>query len=458
MTTMTTLTILITKFITFLLRLARRNAGNVPGRVALKLQPGILKHLKITGKIVVITGTNGKTTTTSMLAKVLQQADQKVIYNTGGNNISWGIATTLLQAASPRGRISCDYLLLETDEHWVPVLYASKNLAIDTLIVLDFFRDQLDRAGEMETIIAKIEKFVKKHPCNLILNGDDPNVVRIGRANQRGQNFYYGLAELPTSYRTSHDKMEGLICPYCKTPLIYDFYQYSHLGRFHCPNCDYQNAPLTLQATAVSDHAFTVASPAPNNSKTASAQLQAQTFTTTNSSLYNLYNLLAILTFVHSQHLDPAAAVSVFATYENQNGRHQTFEISGRPCTLDLCKNPTGYNVILRPLKHKTEAKELLLVLNDHVNDGFDVSWIWDIDFSDLAGFDRIVCSGTRAFDMAIPLKCNGFDPAKIIVEHSIEKAIHRLLKTRTHKYIISNYSPLMQVKQTLAKLEKNHG
>lgn len=447
---MTSIVILITKIVSQVLKICKHSAGNVPGRIALKLYPKIRNHLKISGKIIVITGTNGKTTTTSMLAEVLQKSGQRVIYNQGGNNIDWGITTTLLQHATLSGHIDCDYLLLETDEHWVPVLYAEPNLHPDSLIVLDFFRDQLDRAGEMETIIAKLEKFVKAHPCNLILNGDDPNVVRIGLAKPEGHNYYYGINKLPTSYRTPHDKMEGIICPYCKVPLDYQFYQYSHIGHFKCPKCDYQNPHLTATATSISDHTFSV--------KLATNQRTSLTehYTTTNPSLYNIYNLLAIITFADLYQISQATVKSVFASYQNHQGRYQTFNIKGRPCTLNLCKNPTGYNVILRPLKHTKTPKELLLVLNDHVNDGYDVSWIWDIDFSDLGEFERIICSGTRAYDMAIPLKCNGYDPTKIHVEHDIPKAIHQLLHTTNQKYIISNYSPLVQVQKTLTKLEQN--
>ena len=431
------LAIIGTKLTAWGLRLLGRNAGNVPGRVALKLDRNIRDKITVTGKIIVVTGTNGKTTTTSMLAEVLKKAGKKVVYNQGGNNIDSGIAATLVKNADVSGRVECDYLLLETDEHWVPVLFDSANLKIDTLIVLDFFRDQLDRAGEMETIIDKLENFVRKHPCNLVLNGDDPNVVRIGRENE-GENYYYGINRLDSSYKISHDKMEGIICPYCKTPLTYEFYQYSHIGKFKCKKCGYQNAPRVTEVTKIEGHDFWVGK---------------EEYTTTNANLYNIYNLLAIITVGDIYGISHEVMREVFRTYQNQNGRYQRFEINGKTCILNLCKNPTGFNVILRPLKHT--KKELLLVLNDHVNDGHDVSWIWDIDFTEMQEFERIICSGTRAYDMAIPVKCNDYDTGRIEVEHNIEKAIEMLLETDGQKYIITNYSPLMQVKGILEKLEE---
>ncbi len=490
------LAILTAKLTSGLLRLLGRRAGTVPGRLALKLSPRVRDSLKLKGRLVVITGTNGKTTTANILAEVLRRSGKTVVVNSHGNNIDWGITTTLLQHANLRGEVAADFVVLETDEHWVPVLYQKPNLKPDTLIILDFFRDQLDRAGEMETIVRKLEKFVARRDFNLILNGDDPNVVRIGRAHTKGKNLYYGLAELPTSYRTSTDKMEGIICPNCKIPLTYDYYQYSHLGRFHCERCGFQNAPLATQVTQIKSPTFTVASPAladsssnpasnsaaapasdsnsasnsasasdpdsasNSNSTSASAlntnftPVPADTFTTTNPNLYNIYNLLSIITFAHLYHLDLRVVKNVFATYEAKNGRYQTFYIDGKKCTLNLCKNPTGFNVVLRSIRRSGKRKDLLLVLNDHINDGHDVSWIWDIDFSDLSEFDRIICAGTRAFDMAIPVKCNNFNPRNIIVIHDLEAAVRTLLEGPNRKYIISNYSPLVQIQKILTKLE----
>ncbi len=339
-------------------------------------------------------------------------------------------------------------MVLETDEHWVPVIFAKPNLKIDTLAVLNFFRDQLDRAGEMETIIAKIEKFVATHPCKLVLNGDDPNVVRIGRENKGGENYYFGTARLATSYTTPRGKMEGIICPYCKVPLKYEYYQYSHLGEFRCEKCGYANPPRIVEVTKVKNGDFWV---------------NGKRYTTRDVGLYNIYNMLAVLTIVNIYGVEREIAAKVFSEYENRNGRRQEFEIDGRKVILNLCKNPIGANVILQPLKEekmtqensKKEAskKELLLILNDKVNDGRDVSWIWDIDLSNMGVFDKIVCAGTRAYDMAIPVKCNGFPRERMVVEHDIEKAVRELLKNPGEKFVISNYSALMETKGILEKM-----
>lgn len=432
--------VIITKFIILILNILGKKAGTLPGRIALKLNKNIRDFIKFDGRLIVVTGTNGKTTTTNMIYEILKKSNKKVVCNIGGNNIGWGITTTLLKECNLNGKINADYMVLETDEHWVPVIYSKPNLKIDTLIVLNFFRDQLDRAGEIETIVLKLEKFLKNYNRNLILNGNDPNVIRLGLLNSKAKSYYYGIDKLKTSYTESHDKMEGIICPKCKEPLNYEFYQYSHIGKFKCPKCEYGKVELAKEITKISGNNFYIGK---------------EKYTTNNSSLYHIYNLLSIVVLESIYKLNKDVVNEVFQSYEAKNGRHQTFNIKNKECILNLGKNPTGFNVVLRSIKNDTTKKELLIVLNDKENDGKDVSWIWDIDFSNMKSFDRIICTGTRAYDMAITIKCNDYDKKKIVVEHDIAVAINKLLETDNKKYIISNYSPLIKTKELLEQLEK---
>lgn len=440
MTILNILIILYTKFLIFILKLMGKKAGTYPGKIALKLNKNIRDFLKINGKIIVVTGTNGKTTTTNMITSILEKSKYKVISNKEGNNIGWGITSTLINNCTITGKINCDYLVLETDEHWVPVIYSKENMKIDTLIVLNFFRDQLDRAGEIETIVLKLEKFLDQNKCKLILNGNDPNVVRLGLKNNKKDNYYYGMSKLKTSYEISKDKMEGIFCPNCKLELKYDYYQYSHIGSFKCLNCDYGNNKLSTKLTKIENNKFTV---------------NKDIYETNNSNLYNIYNLLSIITLGQIYNLDKNIINDVFKNFTVNNGRHQIFNINGNECILNLGKNPTGFNVVLRSIKNTKENKDLLIVLNDNINDGKDVSWIWDIDFKDMIEFKRIICTGKRAYDLAVAIKCFGYDENKIIVEENIESAINLMMKTKNKKYLISNYSPLIKTKEYLEKLEK---
>lgn len=440
MTILNIFIIIYTKFLIYILKLLGKKAGTYPGKIALRLNKNIRDYFKIEGKIICVTGTNGKTTTTNMITEILEKSNKKVVSNKEGNNIGWGITTTLIKNCSLTGKIKCDYLVLETDEHWVPVIYSKSNIKLDTLIVLNFFRDQLDRAGEIETIVLKLEKFIDKNKCKLILNGDDPNVVRLGLKNNKKDNYYYGMNELPSSYKISYDKMEGIFCPKCKIELEYNYYQYSHIGSFHCPKCGYGKNKLTTKLTKIENNKFIV-----NNKE----------YITNNNNLYNIYNLLSIITLANIYNLDKTIVNEVFENFQVKNGRHQRFNINGNECILNLGKNPTGFNVVLRSIKGTNENKDLLIVLNDNINDGKDVSWIWDIDFKNMQKFKRIICTGKRAYDLAVTIKCFGYDEKQILVNENIESAINILLETKNKKYLISNYSPLIQTKEYLEKLER---
>ena len=169
--------ILIIKTIHLALKIMKKNGGNILGKIAHKLNPDLLKHFKINCPIIAVTATNGKTMTNNAIGHVFKTAGKKVISNNEGNNMETGILSTLLKHCTLTGKVNADYLIFEVDEGYVPIIFTK--LKLDTLIVLDFFRDQLDRNGEVESLILKINTFLETYEGNLILNNDDPNVARL---------------------------------------------------------------------------------------------------------------------------------------------------------------------------------------------------------------------------------------------------------------------------------------
>ena len=429
------LIILLCKILKVVLKLLGKNAGTLPGRLALTLNKNIRDFISFDGKLIVITGTNGKTTTTNMIYDILKKSNETVVCNIGGNNIAWGITTTLINAADINGKIKAKYIVLETDEHFVPIIYNKTNLKIDSLILLNFFADQLDRTGEVDLIVQKIENFVKNSfDGNLILNGNDPNCVRIGECNKNGKNYYYGLGKVGSEKQIENK----IICPICKEILNYEYNHYSWIGKFKCSACNFGDIKFACEVSKVKDNKF---------------YIDKEEYITNNPNLYNIYNLTAIITLGSIYNLDKTILNDVFENYEAKDGRYQKFNINGKKITLNLGKNPAGFDVVLNNIKAKKEEKELLLIINDKVNDGKDVSWIWDINFKDMGSFDKIVCSGIRAYDVAIALKYNGYDIKKIVVNHDIKDAVNNLLETDNKKYIISNYSPLVNTINILKEL-----
>lgn len=434
------LIIMIVKISIRTLKIIGKKAGTFPGKLAIKLNKNIYAYFKVTGKIIVITGTNGKTTTNNMIYQILNK-NNKVVSNIGGNNIGWGIVSTLISNCNIFGKVDCDYLVLETDEHWVAEIYKNKNLKLDTLIVLNFFRDQLDRAGELETLILKLYKFIENNPCNLILNGNDPNVLRLGM-NNKGKNYYYGVCKLPISKIKSHDKMEGIICPNCKIPLKYEYYHYAHIGAFECNKCGFGKINYDTLVEKIEGNKIYIGN---------------SIYEINKPDLYNIYNILSIITLSKIYKINSSSLKSVIKNYKSNNGRGEEFKINNNSVILQLGKNPTGFNVVFKAMKEDKNKKDLLVIINDKVNDGFDVSWIWDIDFSNISSFNKIICSGSRASDLAVRIKCAGYQANKIEIIKKEEEAIDKLVNGNNKKYIISNYSSLTKVKEYLEYKEKRN-
>ena len=359
-----------------------------------------------------------------------------MVSNVEGNNMETGILSTLLKNCTLTGKIKADYLVFEVDESYIPVVF--NDFKLDTLVILNFFRDQLDRNGEVESLILRINEFLKSYTGNLILNNDDPNVARLGNANPENKNVYYFSVD---RYEFATDKIkeagEGKFCPFCKTRLEYDYYQYSHVGKFKCPNCNFGDNEIYKLASNV-------------DLKNKCFDVDNITYKIRGNSIYLIYNYTAVITACSLYNIPTEFVKKALSSFALNNGRLEELEINGIKTIINLAKNPTGSNVSLRILNEDDEQKELLFVLNDNIADGFDVSWIWDINFDDLNNVSRIITSGKRAYDIAIRIKTSGFDSTKIEPYLDISDAVKALYKTNTKKYVIANYTSLQPTRHAL--------
>ena len=426
------ITIFVCKFLYKFMKLFGKNGGTLPGNVALKLNKNILKKFKISGNVIAVTGTNGKTSTTNLISSILDK-NGVVISNREGNNINTGIASLFIKNCDLNGNLKCDYLVLEVDEHYVPIVF--RDIKLDSFVVLNFFRDQLDRTGEVETLIQKIDKFLESFSGNLILNADDPNVSRLG--HNRSNVFYYSVSRFSGAFDYMHDRGEGKFCPFCSSRLIYDYYQYSHVGKFSCPNCNFGNVKYDTLITDVdiSDGSF---------------KCNGEVFYSKYNTIYSIYNASAALTLCGLYDVKYDVMKSVISDFQLNNGRLETVVVSGVSSVLNLAKNPTGANVTIGFMNQDDSPKELLFVLNDNIADGKDVSWIWDINFSILNNVDRIITSGTRGYDMAVRIKNSGYDFKKIECYLDINDAVSNLYKTDLKKYIIFNYTAVVDTRNAV--------
>ena len=439
------LQILIGKIIVKLLKLMHRNAGNLPGIVLWHLSGHkAVSMFDVKCPIIAITGTNGKTSVTNCIAQLFEKSGKKLIVNREGNNLDTGICSLLLRNCDMKGRVKADLMVLETDESHVPVVYSQ--LKLDTLVVLDFFRDQLDRNGEMETLIQKINGFCKNFEGNLILNGDDPNTARLGKANPGNKNVKYFRAErYPFATDKIFEASEGRFCPFCGEPLSYEYYQYSHIGRFNCDNCGFgdYDAYVTASGIDLSKPVFTV---------------EGHTYSPRLNSIYNVYNMTAVAAVAKLYAIDQKITDEVISKYTVKNGRMENFMLGSNKATLNLAKNPVGANMTLRVMNEMEGEKELLFVLNDNVADGLDVSWIWDINFSVFERVSRVVTSGRRAYDIAVRIKCSGYDQSKIVVRPDLDEAVEELASTSGRKFVIANYTAVQPTRAALRRYAEKHG
>lgn len=435
--------ILAMKILNLILKICHKNGGNFLGKIAFDLNPEIFKYFKVNCPVIAVSATNGKTMTNNCIGYTLKTAGNKVVSNVEGNNMETGILSTILKNCTLTGKIKADYLVFEVDESYIPVVF--KDFRLDTLVILNFFRDQLDRNGEVESLILRINEFLKTYNGNLILNNDDPNVARLGHANPDNSNVYYFSVD---KYKFATEQIkeagEGKFCPFCKTRLEYEYYQYSHVGKFKCPNCNFGDNEIYKLATNV-------------DLKNRCFDIDGNTYKINGNSIYLIYNYTAVYSVCSLYDISNYIVKKSFSTFALNNGRLEEIKIHGVPTIINLAKNPTGSNVSLRILNEDDSEKELLFVLNDNIADGFDVSWIWDINFNNLNNVSRIITSGTRAYDIAIRIKTSGFPAEKIEPYLNLEDAVNAFYKTDVKKYVIANYTSLQPTRHELKKFNETN-
>lgn len=431
------LSILTTKSSASILQIFGRG-GSLPGQIGLKLDPNILKKLKFKGPVILVTGTNGKTSTANMVAELFEKAGKKVISNRKGDNLREGIVTTLLSHTNLNGVVDADVVVLEVDE--LNVRHILPNLPVTCLVVNNFFRDQLDRAREMEQLIESIEQVLPNYKQTLILNGNDPNVVRLALKAPKATVIYFGIARNKYSTIYTNEASEGKFCPKCGHRLEYAYYQYSHIGSFHCPSCHFRTPILNVELHDIDleNHTF---------------YFYQEKFKDPYEGMYSMYNCAAIIAVAEVYRIDTPIIKAVFAHAPQPKGRNEKFEKDGKSIILNLIKNPTGANEVMKVIEHDQDPRSIVIVLNDKEQDGTDISWIYDTFFEKLMNqkTKRIVCAGTRGYDMALRLYYGGYKGA-LDVKETIDEALKEALQDGEKVYVIATYTALLPSRNAIEK------
>jgi UDP-N-acetylmuramyl tripeptide synthase len=396
-----------------------------PGHLALKTDSKLIRKVLLKNtdiKIVLVAGTNGKTTTTKALTHILENNNISVLTNQAGANLLNGLASLLVKHATLSGKLKHKALIFEVDESSLPLVLCEIPNP-NAIILLNLFRDQLDRYGEVNSTAEKWEKNIKKlsEKTFVIANADDPLIAYT--AAHAKSTFYFTIDSKYKKESALSHAVDSTICPNCKNILSYSTISYSHLGNYMCQNCGFTNP------------------------KAKKYEIKSQL-----SGDYNIYNLsAAVLAADKTFGINPYTSLLSLVKLKPAFGRQEIIEVEGRKVMVLLSKNPTGMNQSLKVAKEKNSTA-ILLLLNDRIPDGRDISWIWDVDFEVLKDKElNIFVSGDRAYDLANRLL---FAHVSHEVFENFEEAYREALKkTPTGKQltILPTYSAMLEIRKLIS-------
>jgi len=429
-------------------RSGRGGGTTLPGRVLLRLEPEAIARLGagLDRGTAIVSATNGKTTTAGMIAGILAADGRRPVHNRAGSNMTWGVATALLEQRGDEG-------LFEVDEAWLPRV--AEQLDPSLIVLGNLFRDQLDRYGEMEALADEWAKTVAARTgrTRFVLNADDPLIADLGRdpegARREGV-LYFGIEDPSQALPELQHAFDAKHCRRCGHPYAYERAFVGHLGHYSCPNCGAERPSPEVVATKIELRGM-------DGSRTRVRTPEGEIdLDLPLPGLYNVYNALAAVAAGLRLGVAPERIAGALADMRAAFGRVETIPVGGKPVSILLIKNPAGANEVLRTLQLESRAGDeidLWIALNDRIADGRDVSWIWDADFELLAGgVRRVVCAGTRAPEMALRLKYAGWDEGRIEVVPEIEASLDAAASGAERRlFALPTYTALLELRKLLA-------
>lgn len=421
----------VAKSVTFIVRSLRLGAASVlPGSIARRIEPRLLELLsqQVKNGVILIAGTNGKTTTALLLCTILERQGYRIAHNSTGANLENGLMTALMENTSLLGTLNVDYAILEVDENIVPRVL--KPLQPRIILCLNLFRDQLDRYGEVDSISKRWTKVISTLPLETVVipNADDPTLSYLGQQLPQKVSFF-GMNEPEHYLEAIPHAVDSIYCPSCGHSLDYQGVYLSHLGDFTCPQCGFSKSQPTLESSEWSQILV---------------------------GLYNKYNTLAAVTAAKELGVDEVIIRDAVNNFQAAFGRAEDLVINNKRVRILLSKNPVGTNETIRVVTESTDTTTLL-VLNDRTPDGTDVSWIWDVDTEKLVQRGgTLVVSGDRVYDLALRLRYSensGESNLNLIVEEDLRQAIATALKHTPDNetlHILPTYSAMLEVREVL--------
>ena len=401
-------TITIVKIATKIIKLLGRNATHLPGWMANKLCPDFLGHLEKPERLVYITGTNGKTTVSNLTAEVLKDNGYDYINNASGSNVSEGVVSALLSKCSFFGKSRCKLAVLEVDERYSPLIYPY--MPPDYLLCTNLFRDSYKRNAHTEFISGVLNSQIPKH-TKLILNGEDLISNHLAMENERR---YFGI-NCPDGHSSSDNIIKDIVaCPNCGALLKYDYIRYNHIGRAHCPNCDFGSPELDYSVEKIDYENQRCFIKMPGG---------ACEFKLIGSNVTDIYNMLAAIALLSELGLEVSQIQKSFEKIKVVESRYYSENVHGKELVISLAKgqNPIACSRICDFIRHETGTKAVVCMMDDCYDakeSSENIAWIFDIDFEFLndASVKQIVLTGVRNADYHLRLLMAGIPEEKIVL------------------------------------------
>ncbi|WP_022791585.1 Mur ligase family protein [Weissella halotolerans] len=423
----------------FVLHNVLHRAGSaLPGKLATKLDPDVMSQLAQDYDVILVTGTNGKTLTTALTARVLSEKYETVITNPSGSNMMQGITGTMLTARIPKNSHQRPLALLEVDEANVEAV--AKQLKPIAFVLTNIFRDQLDRYGEIYTTYEKILKGIRLFPeATLIINADSPIFMRGNLPNPK---VYYGFNHEPAQgdMHAPHNT-DGILSPSDNSVLHYHFITYGNQGDYFSVTDEFKRPQLTYAVTKLNKLTPTFSN----------FDIDGQTLQIEIGGLYNIYNALAAYAVGRFMGVTVDQIRHAFESNAQVFGRQEAVQVGDKDVTIVLIKNPVGANQVIDMMKTDEQPFSLLALLNANYADGIDTSWIWDTDFESLhdSQLQAVATGGERYKDLYVRLKMAGYPDQAVYPD--LKKIVSAIEAMPTkHVYIAATYTAMLQLRSQL--------
>ncbi len=432
-------------------RLGRGGGTTLPGRVSSRVDRRALEKLSSRLELgsIVVAGTNGKTTTSTLLRTILEASGARVVGNRAGANLVSGLTAAIVADSRLGGSARAQVAVFEVDEASLPAVVTATSPRV--VVVTNLFRDQLDRYGELESSAAAISAGLAALPqaSGVVLCADDPAVAYLGRDLRAGVRFFgidaeeIGQLELPHA-------ADSKFCPRCGQPFDFSRVYVGHLGHYRCPTGDFERPARDLSAGRIEFNGLVSQRVTMSGMGLAAEEVEIPL-----SGLYNTYNVLAASAAALSLGIPIATTRAALTGFRPAFGRLERVDVDGRILHLMLAKNPAGFNEVLRASRTLGGGRRFVVAVNDRIADGRDISWIWDVDFELLKDADQVVLAGDRALDMRVRLKYAGLPPERIEIASGSAAAVDaalRLAADGDEVYVLPTYTAMLELRSEMAR------